>query len=159
MSQRRVKSSQTRSSQRVVDLTQEILSQTQTQSQTRTKQSQSQKVSNSELREAANKAVFYLLAVHGCKGVIKRSDLTSSVISKEHSRQFRTIIDLANKKLKMVREVSNYFIYGIIIACLLEQSWLVILSLLFLGCYLSQCLDNVIGRRMYLYSVPVQSLQ
>ncbi|KAI5711904.1 hypothetical protein M8J76_004774 [Diaphorina citri] len=59
-------------------------------------------VSNHELREVANKAVFYLLAVHGCKGIVKRNDLTNAVLGKEHRRHFRTIIDLANNKLKMV---------------------------------------------------------
>ncbi|KAL1464619.1 hypothetical protein WDU94_004249 [Cyamophila willieti] len=99
MSQRNAKpqSSQGRSSQRI-DLTQEV-SQSQN---TKSRATHSQRVTNSELQEIANKAVFYLLAVHGCKGVIKRSDLTSAVFSREHGRHFRTILDLANKKLKMV---------------------------------------------------------
>lgn len=100
MSQRRVRSQKSQGSSSLrIDLTQEIFSQSQIEV---VKPKASQKVSNSQLQDVANKTVFYLLAVHGCKGVIKRSDLTAAVISKEYSRHFRTILDLANKKLKMV---------------------------------------------------------
>uniref|UniRef100_A0A8D8SEC1 Uncharacterized protein n=1 Tax=Cacopsylla melanoneura TaxID=428564 RepID=A0A8D8SEC1_9HEMI len=103
MSQRKTKSqpekSQRRSSQRNEN-TQELMSQSQS---SRPKATHSQRVSNSELQDIANKMAFYLLAVHGCKGVIKRSDLISAVFSKEHGRHFKTIQDLANKKLKMPR--------------------------------------------------------